>query len=296
MPEYFWIILAALISLFAGFAAGLWFNKKAVTDAVKMLRNSFVNIIQKIELLEKLAPNIDRTPQIRSKSYSSNPYSTRQFAIDIEEAAKRLEKIISTLKNKPRVNFKATKKESSEEKAVKVTIDNKSVDEKVVSDNAVNSSAQSFHSFDDEHESYNFDCRYNYETPYEQIIQLYNRGVNDRAARDKFRDEYLITRLGNNKAVEQRLGEVASPEFRKLDNGNFLAISAADGSFYVLPWFDTTLNSSAYNEGGFGYVFDCPDYNPEMAYTVVRVKRPAIFQRDGDNWTRTEKGELILQQ
>lgn len=67
------------------------------------------------------------------------------------------------------------------------------------------------------------------------------------------------------------------------------------GLFYVLPWFDSTLNSSAYNEGGFGHVFACPGYDPETAYTVVRVKRPAVFRQDGDAWVRVEKGELILQ-
>lgn len=290
MPEYFWIILASVVSLSVGFMAGQWLGRKETLRIIENFRDRLGKVIHKLGLLEDEVSKIGGKAHEKNKFYDSTGYSAAKFAKDVATVGDRIDQVISDLKKKPWEGLKKAKDEP------KIIIDNKSRNESIVSYNIVSPTDQSLSAFADERESNDFEYQYNYEAPHEQIIQLYNRGVDDRVARDKFRDEYLITRLGNNKAVEQRLGKAASPEFRKLDNGNFLAIPSAGGSFYVLPWFDTTLNSSAYNEGGFGYVFDCPNYNPEMAYTVVRVKRPAVFQYDGDNWTRTEKGELILQQ
>lgn len=232
----------------------------------------------------------DGTVQVKAKSYNPNSYPSTQLGKDILAVADRLEKVIEVLKIKPRSTPKIIRENQS-----KIITGNKQNDENIISNTTSNSFEQLSFSAIGETESYSYEPRPNFQEPSAQITQLSNRGVDDRSDRDLFREKYAIIRLGNNKAVELRLGEVVEPEFRELDNGNFLAISSPNGSFYVLPRFDTTLNSSAYNESGFGYVFDCPDYNPDMAYTIVRLKRPAIFRRDGDNWTRIEKGALILQ-
>jgi hypothetical protein len=130
----------------------------------------------------------------------------------------------------------------------------------------------------------------------EEVAYSYNLGVDSREARNSFWANYHTTRIGNNKAVEQRLGEVAEPEFRSLDSGNFIAIEDAEAHRYlVVPQFDMTLTVSAYNEGAVGYIFDCLGYDPEVTYRVVKVDRPAVFNSDGGNWTRVDKGQLTLQ-
>ena len=290
MPEYFWIILASIISLVVGFAASYWISNKERRKRVEIFQNKLEKVTQKLDVLEKLNSVSDGTSQVKAKSYNPKSYSSAQLKEDILAVADRLEKIIEVLKTNPRSTPKKVK-----ENKPKITIGNKRNDENIISNDISSSFEQLPFSSVGETESYSYAPRLDFQEPSAQITQLYNRGVDDRSDRDLFREKYAMTRLGNNKAVELRLGEVIEPEFRELDNGNFLAVSGDDGLFYVLPRFDTTLNSSAFNEGGFGYVFNCPDYNPDLAYTIVRVKRTSIFRRDGDNWTRIEKGELILQ-
>lgn len=290
MSEYLWIILASVISLAVGFAAGFWISNKERLNGIQIFQDKFGKIFEKLDLIEKLPLFSDSLGKVKSNSYNSKSSPSQQLKDKILDVADRLDKIINILKTQPRIDSKAAKESKS-----KITIGNKT-DEKIIPDNTANSFEQTLFSNANEAEHYDYNSGLDYQEPHTQITQLYNRGVDDRSDRDLFREKYAIIRLGNNKAVELRLGEVIEPEFRELDNGNLLAVSDNDGSFYVLPRFDTTLNSSAYNEGGFDYVFDCPDYNSELAYTIVRVKRPAIFRRYGDNWTRIAKGELILQQ
>ncbi len=131
-----------------------------------------------------------------------------------------------------------------------------------------------------------------------QLVNLYNRGVDDRTARNEFWEKFSITRIGNNNAVAQRMGEVSEPDFRESGSGDFLAVQNDDNQTYlVVPLFDTTITSSTYNEGGIGFAFDCQNYNPQSAYSVVKVGKPALFKQEGERWFLVEngKGELRLQ-
>lgn len=287
MPVYFWIILATIASLATGFALGFWISNKERLKGIAAFRENLDKVVQKLDSIEKLIPASRSSVQSKTNAYQAKAVSI-QLKNDILAVADRLEKLINNLKTKPRRASKVAK-----ENETKIIIGNKKTFKPNESENISNTSEQLPFLSEDETQPHSFN---DFQEPGMQITQLYNRGVDDRSERDLFREKYAIIRLGNDKAVELRLGEVLEPEFRELDNGNFLAISGDDGSFYVLPRFDTTLNLSAFNEGGFSFVFDCPDYNHDMAYTIVRVKRPAIFRRDADGWMRIEKGELLLQQ
>ena len=111
-----------------------------------------------------------------------------------------------------------------------------------------------------------------------------------------FGEKYSITRIGNNNAVAQRMGEVSEPDFRESGNGEFLAVQDTDNQIYlVVPQFDTTVTSSTYNEGGIGFAFECRNYNPESSYSIANVESPAIFQLDREKWLLTTPGSLTLQ-
>jgi len=130
-----------------------------------------------------------------------------------------------------------------------------------------------------------------------QITTLYNRGINERSDRNLFWETFSITRIGNANAVAQRLGEVSAPDFREAGNGDFLAIKNDNQSYFVVPLFDTTITSSAFNEGGIGYAFECLNYDSQSARSIVRVNQPAIFRREGEQWFLIDdgKGKIILQ-
>jgi hypothetical protein len=292
MSGYFWIIFSTVIALSVGFVSGYWISRKNRLEDLSNFRDGLDKASRKLSQIEQsLLPS--NRPRVSNKGYVAVPDSPERFSGDLLALNDQLERITRLL---TRGGW-----EDKRESQSTAMIENGSEDEQL-------SQADNLHSLEpspvlesdpftpaSESEKYTFNSRSSFQEPYARIVQLYNLGADDRTARDRFRREYSITRIGNNKAVEQRLGEVAKPEFRKLDNGNFLAVPRAQGLFYVLPWFDSTLNSSAYNEGGVGHVFVCPGYNPETAYTVLRVKRPAIFRQDGETWTTVEKGELILQ-
>lgn len=288
MPDYFWLLLILVAALCLGFVSGYWLNYRNRIEDLRSFRDRLDKITHRSNLLKDLLQPPNASPQVRAKTFNANRDSADGLLRDLESVNDQLERIISLV---AREDFK---KVANKNQSTSIT-QHKLEDEDFFRKDGVDvaESLRTSPRQGDESPAFKFsDDSLN---PYAQITQLYNQGVDDRTARDKFRNEYPIIRLGNNKAVEQRLGEVGQPEFRKLDNGNFLAVPKAQGTFYVLPWFDSTLNSSAYNEGGFSHVFVCPSYEPESAYTVLRVKRPAIFRQDGDTWTRVEKGELILQ-
>lgn len=146
-------------------------------------------------------------------------------------------------------------------------------------------------------ESVNVESNYpriTFSDPETDITNQYNAASENRSKRNAFREKYEMIRFGNDKADEQRLGEASEPEFRELDNGNFLGITDSSGGFFVLPRFDTTLDSVAFNEGGIGFAFDCANYDPNKVYTDLRVEIPAKFRRNGQVWSLVEKGKLDL--
>jgi hypothetical protein len=132
---------------------------------------------------------------------------------------------------------------------------------------------------------------------YSQIMNLYNEGIKDKAARNSFWEKFSIKRIGNANAVAQRMGEASEPDFRDAANGGFLAIPDEAGeAYFVVPLFDTTITSSAYNEGGISFAFDCPNYDPQLAASIIKITKLALFECDGEQWRLVEnnKGELLL--
>lgn len=127
-----------------------------------------------------------------------------------------------------------------------------------------------------------------------EIADLYNRAAADRSARDTFRASFSVVRIGNIQAIAQRVGSSSDPKFRELDNGNFLAVEVGEGRFLVVPQFDTSIDASAFNEGGFGFAFDCSGYSPELVFTRFQLVRPAVFCYENSEWLKIDQGKLIL--
>lgn len=130
-----------------------------------------------------------------------------------------------------------------------------------------------------------------------QITNLYNRGINEKSERDLFWETFSITRIGNANAVALRKGEVSAPDFREADNGDFLAIKNENQNYFVVPLFDTMITTSAFNEGGINYAFECFGYDSQSARSIVKVNKAAVFRCDGGQWVLVDdgKGELVLQ-
>jgi hypothetical protein len=130
--------------------------------------------------------------------------------------------------------------------------------------------------------------------PPEKFIPLYNRAVTDRAARDKFSKQFQFLQLGNKNSLEQHLGHASEPEFRETTNGDFLAATNDERIYYVVPQFDITITPQSFVSGGINYAFECPNHDPNLSYSDIKVKRPAQFERRDDQWILKKQGELIL--
>lgn len=283
----FWGIIISSVGFFGiGMFLGFLWRSKSSKGEIKSLQESFGVITQKLRMIEKEI--IPPKNQVNSKSSSLED--------NIYDVADRLDKIkiaIIGLKNDQQFSNKQTLKNTAFENSTShsdtesQTEESKNIISEDVPLTLVVEDGVNFNTGNDAAAVIN--------SPQQEIIKLYVQASENRDARDLFREKYAITRLGNEKAVEQRLGEASKPEFRALDSGNLLAVSSDDGLFYVLPGFDTTLNSFVYNEGGFGFIFDCPGYNADTTYSTVRVRHPAIFQHNGNQWTKIKNGELILE-
>ena len=130
----------------------------------------------------------------------------------------------------------------------------------------------------------------------DNLAELYNQSVNDRSARQTFWDKYPnIFRIGNINAVDQSLGKATEIEFQEVPNGDFLAIeNPIDKKYMVVPQFDITIKDTTYQEGGISFAFNCDNYVPSYSYSNVKVHSPAVFNRSGDKWNLSKKGNLIL--
>lgn len=128
----------------------------------------------------------------------------------------------------------------------------------------------------------------------ESFLSLYNRAVHDRLARETFCKQYQFLQLGNKNSIEQHLGYVSEPDLRETTNGDFLAIRKEGQLYEIVPQFDITITPQNYISGGIDFVFECPNYDSNLSYSDVRVRRPALFKRHDDQWIRLELGELIL--
>ena len=84
--------------------------------------------------------------------------------------------------------------------------------------------------------------------------------------------------------------------FENAPNGKYLAFHIQEEDIYaVVPIYDLILDHKSYGPGGFGEVFDCPDFDSKNRYRV-KVVQPAFFEPDyaKENWTLMDKGKLAL--
>ncbi len=129
----------------------------------------------------------------------------------------------------------------------------------------------------------------------DEFTNIYNSATDDRSVRQKLRDKYQTFLFGNRNAFAQAQGTATKAEFYSNNSGDFIAVQSSNGfEFLVVPQFDITINDTTFNEGGFGYVFDCIGYQEGGSYSDFQVVHPAIFEQKGDYWHFRKKGELKL--
>jgi hypothetical protein len=130
-----------------------------------------------------------------------------------------------------------------------------------------------------------------------EIIDLYNQAVTDNFARERFREVHQPLRVGTVNAVERRQNPTATiePEFKETTDGDFFAFPMLGANQYaVVPRLGLTIGPVSYHAGALGEMFGNPKYDPMQSYSRYRVRRPAIFKRDGDRWELQSPGELDL--
>jgi len=133
--------------------------------------------------------------------------------------------------------------------------------------------------------------------PADEFIRQYNQAFIDRKQRQQFWDNYKnFFYFGNKNAAAQARGEDTSFDFRTKDGGDFIAVKLPnDDNFFVVPRFDTTINNTTFNEGGFGEVFECFNYLPDHSYSLLKIEKPAVFRQNGDQWILVDPGKMLLQ-
>ncbi|MBK8809277.1 MAG: hypothetical protein IPN69_00895 [Acidobacteria bacterium] len=135
-----------------------------------------------------------------------------------------------------------------------------------------------------------------YDDPRRDFIDLYNLSVDDRTKRQDFWAKYQNThRFGNKNAYAQARGETTEFDFRSKDSGEFLAVKLSnEPNHLVVPIFGTTISETSFNEGGFGRVYNCPNYQSGHSHALSEIIRPAEFSQNGDQWVLINTGELSL--
>lgn len=129
-----------------------------------------------------------------------------------------------------------------------------------------------------------------------EIIELYNRAVNDSFAREQFRESVQTIRVGTVNAVERRQNPALEAEFKEANDGDFFAFAIKGANTYaVVPRLGLTIEAIRYSAGALGEVFDkTRNYDSQHFYSRYRVRQPAIFKCDGDRWQLLQSGELDL--
>lgn len=128
-----------------------------------------------------------------------------------------------------------------------------------------------------------------------EVVESYNRAVIDTSLRQDFRERYQPIIFGTVNAVERRQNPTLDAEFREATHGDFFAFAIpGENRYAVVPRFGLTIQAVSYNAGAVGKVFGEPSYDPALCYSRYRVRRAAIFKRDGDRWELRSPGDLEL--
>jgi len=127
------------------------------------------------------------------------------------------------------------------------------------------------------------------------LIELYNQAVDNRNRRGDFQERFHPLRIGTINASDRRRDPSLPPQYREASDGNFLAIQEPRRMDYlVVPRFDLTIKEANYEAGAIGNVFECRGWDPSLSFSRVILRRPAIFEKNGDAWNVKLPGVLDL--
>jgi hypothetical protein len=130
--------------------------------------------------------------------------------------------------------------------------------------------------------------------PDDDMVQLYNLAVNDTVARERFREHFCPLRIGTVNAVERRQNPTIKAEIRETTDGDFFALPLGSNEFAVFPRLGLTIEAVSFGAGAIGEVYKTKEHDPKQFYSRYRVKRPAIFELEGELWVLRKPGELEL--
>jgi hypothetical protein len=131
-----------------------------------------------------------------------------------------------------------------------------------------------------------------YDAPDDDMVQLYNRAVTDMVARERFREHFCPLRIGTVNAVERRQNPTIKAEIRETTDGDFFAVPRGSNEFSVFPRLGLTIEAVSFGAGAIGEVYKTKGHDPKQFYSRYRVKKPAIFELEGELWVLREPGEL----
>lgn len=129
----------------------------------------------------------------------------------------------------------------------------------------------------------------------QEIVEIYNRAVNDPFERERLRERYTAVRVGTVNAVERRQNPTIEPEYREASDGDFFAYPIGRDVYLVVPSLGLTIEAVGYTAGAVGKVFGrTQGYDPQRFYSSYRVLQPAYLRCEGDRWKLISPGELEL--
>lgn len=296
MPDNMNILFLIVVAGFGGivgYMIGVLIMESKRRKSLQIVWYKIDKIIEKVLKMEK-----DSSEQSNLVSNLYNPQKvTLKAVIDkIIDIADRLEKLSNPKKKNPQQTSKSKLAVANTEKVETHTrhlAEKDFIQTKSFSENLEIISPPEISSVNSQTEPTEY--TYQSESLSSQIMTLYNRGINDRSDRNLFWETFSIVRIGNANAVAQRIGEASAPDFREAGNGDFLAVENDNQNYFVVPLFDTTITTSAFNEGGIGYAFECYNYDSQSARSIFKVNQAATFRREGEQWFLVGKGELVLQ-
>jgi hypothetical protein len=133
-----------------------------------------------------------------------------------------------------------------------------------------------------------------YDAPDDDMVQHYNRAVSDSVARERFREHFCPIRIGTVNAVERRQNPTIKAEIRETTDGDFFALPLGSNEFAVFPRLGLTIEAVSFGAGAIGEVYKTKDHDPKQFYSRYHVKKPAIFQQEGELWVLRKPGVLEL--
>jgi hypothetical protein len=127
------------------------------------------------------------------------------------------------------------------------------------------------------------------------MTELYNASRTDQSSRAKFREKYKPFCINVANDVDRRRNANLAPDFRKEDDGSYLAVSQETDHAMVFPNFTLIVVDAVYGPGALSEVFECDSFDRRFSYPYIRVATPATFKSTGgQSWRVIHKGTLEL--